>query len=129
MDIIKYEDPLGELDRVYYVEPFEKELSGLFGKSKQEFVAYEKYLVGCLNLLDKSSEHLSSKPFEHLKVDGFDIYRIESKSNKKNVRVIYFYTDDDDDIVLLCAFEEKNKSDYHLNINKAKLRIKYITEE
>ncbi len=125
MDIIKYIDPLGELERIYYIEPFEKELQSLFKKSITEYKTYQKYLLSCLNVLDKSEEHLKTKPFEHLVVDGYEMYRIKSKSKKKNIRVIYFYTYNDD-IYLLCAFEEKNKSDYNNNIQKAKKRIKYI---
>lgn len=128
MEIIKLQDPQGELERIYYLEPFEKELQSLFGKSKTEYSHYMKYLIECLTVLDKTPAHLSTPPFEHLKVDGYDLYRIKSKSNKNNVRVIYLYTYDED-IVLLCAFQEENKSDYHNNINKAKSRIKFVTEE
>lgn len=128
MDKIKLQDPQGELERVYYLKPFEKELLSIFGKSKAEYKSYMKYLIKCLNVLDKTSEHLSAEPFEHLEVDGYDIYRIKSKSKKNNIRVIYFYTQKEN-IVLLCAFQEKNESDYHNNIKKAKSRIDSLSEE
>lgn len=128
MDVLKLNDPLGELERVYYLKPFEKELFSIFGKSKTEHNTYMKYLIKCLNVLDKTPEHLSTEPFEHLEVDGYDIYRIKSKSKKNNIRVIYFYTQKEN-IVLLCAFQEKNESDYHNNLKKAKSRIDSLSEE
>lgn len=121
MDIIK----IDELRKVYRVDVFDKELKKLFNKSLNEYLEYTKYLLGRLRFLEECDYHPTKAPYEHLKVNGYDLYRIASKSHKKNVRVIYFYKENDD-IVLLAAFEEKNKSDYNNNINNAINRLKDI---
>ncbi len=128
MDIIKFETPDNTLERTYYVAPFPKELKSLYGKSKIQYQEYERYLLECLITLERSNTRLNEEPFEHLSIDNYDIYRIKSKSKKKNTRVLYIYVPDDeqDNIVLLCAFQEQNNSDYKNNIAKAKKRIKEI---
>ena len=129
MDIVKFEDENASLEHTYYVKPFIKELSDLFNKSKGELKKYQSYLLGCLKILENSNIRLAQTPFELLNCDGYNLYRIKSPSKKKNVRVIYIYEYDDngtDNIILLCAFEEKNRSDYQNNIKKAIKRIKEI---
>ena len=83
------------------------------------------YLLSKIQILERSNIHNTEPPFEHLSDDRADLYRIKSKSKRKNVRVIYFYRKDDS-IVLLCAFEEKSKSDYTNSISTAIKRIKEI---
>lgn len=128
MDVIKFEIPNNTLERTYYAEPFPKELKKLFGKSKIEHQEYMIYLANCLKDLERSSKRLTEPPYELLTVDNYEIYRIKSKSKKKNVRVLYIYVPNDgqDNIVLLCAFQEQNDSDYKNNIRIAKQRIKEI---
>lgn len=128
MDVIKFEIPDNTLERTYYAEPFPKELQKLFGKSKVEHQKYLIYLVDCLKNLERSNERLTESPYELLNVDNYEIYRIKSKSKRKNVRVLYIYVPNDgqDNIILLCAFQEQNDSNYKNNIRIAKQRIKEI---
>lgn len=92
MDVIKFEIPDNTLERTYYAEPFPKELQKLFGKSKVEHQKYLIYLVDCLKNLERSNERLTESPYELLTVDNYKIYRIKSKSKRKNVRVLYIYS-------------------------------------
>ena len=114
--------------RVFMVPQFEGELKKLFGKSKKELDNYKFYLLSKLQFIDQTDQHFSDYPFEHLHDDRADLFRIRSKSNKKNVRVIYYYRIDES-IILLCAFEEKSPSDYQNNITIALKRIKEIERE
>ncbi len=107
------------------VPQFEGEIRKLFGKSKKDMQEYLVYLASQMKIVEDSKGHPSEYPFEHLKDDHADLYRIKSKSKRKNVRVIYYYQTDDT-IVLLCAFEEKSHSDYTNNIEIAKRRIKSL---
>ena len=81
-----------------------------------------------LQILDKAKGHPLTPPFEHLSGCSENLYRVRSKSNKKNVRVIYFYSTGDN-IILLYAFEEKSSHDYNNSINVATNRIKSLERE
>ena len=113
------------LNRVYIIPQVETELKKLFGKSQKDLNNYKEYLISQLQIVERVDKHLDEFPFEHLKETHADLYRIRSKSKRKNVRVIYYYQIDEK-IVLLCAFEERSKADYDRAIALALKRIKEI---
>lgn len=122
--IIKKFD-INQLKRVFYVNTFEKDLKKQFAKSNAELTEYYKYLLANLTVLDEAATPPTEGNFEKLTLDNYNIYRLKSPSKRKNVRVLYFYLENDN-IILLSAFQEKNKSDYKNNINKAVETIKNI---
>ena len=107
------------------VPQVEKEIKNLFGKSTKDYKDYLLYLASQLKIVEDASDHLTEYPFEQLKTKGADLFRIKSKSKRKNARVIYCYWKDDK-IVLLCAFEEKSSSDYENSIRVAIDRFKHL---
>ena len=113
------------LNRVYIIPQVETELEKLYGKSKKDFADYKAYLISQFQIVERVDKHLDEFPFEHLKEKHADLYRIRSKSKRKNVRVIYYYQIDEK-IVMLCAFEERSKADYDKAIALSLKRIKEI---
>ena len=107
------------------VPQFAKELQKLYGKSKKDLDEYKIYLIKNFQIAEWSDQHLDEDPFELLHDSRVELYSLKSQSKRKNVRVLYFYRVNDT-IILLCAFEEKSKSDYQNEIKVAIDRIKEI---
>lgn len=124
MDIVKRPD----FAHIYTVDVFEKELTKLFGKSDKERKAYLCELHDSLTVLDNANTPPTTGLFEHIPYKGVDLYRIKSKSKRKNVRVLYFWQSADY-ILLLSAFEEKQKGDYKTHLSVAYSRYKQLDQE
>lgn len=116
MEIHIYDD----LDNIYYLDIFEKELSNLIKKDRE----YANWLDKKLKILEKGAKAATDgKRFEHLK--NTELFCIRHVS-KQNERVIYYIIDEDDSVILLCAFQERNKSDYRNAISAASRRLKEL---
>lgn len=119
MEILNYTG----FDKIYYLDVFEKELSKL---TKQD-PKYANWLERKLEILERGATAATDgKQFE--KLSNCELFSIRHVS-KQNERIIYYIIDEDDSVILLCAFNERNKSDYRNAISKAIQRLKILEKE
>ncbi len=124
MDIIKWEG----FKRIYSVDCLNDEIKDQYKKNTKQYNDYLNHLLTQLIILDSSKVEIPNKYFEKLSGHGKEqpLYRIKSKKTDINTRVLYCVEADDGSIILLASFNEKNRSDYSRNIDKAYDRLKSL---
>ncbi len=122
MDIIR----LSDFKRIYQVTAYQKELTKVLnGFGDSDFISW--YLTQ-LRLLDDTEINFISEFERRFEYFGDGLYGITYRHKKKNIRILFTISKAKQIVILLCPFDEKNKSDYKKNFEKAKKRIKEIRE-
>ena len=106
------------------VDDFSKELSKLFGKSKDEEYNYRKFLQAQLHKIDNRDDTINRE--EPIIYKGVALYSIR-KPMKKNTRVLYFCMKNGK-VLLLTAFDEKGDNDYERGKERAYNRLKKLNQ-
>ena len=93
-------------------------------KEEPPMLRYQKKLLIDLAILEQEREGaVDLAQFE--KLSGTDrLYSIRHPETPKNLRVIY--TIYEESVILLCAFLEKNDSDYKRAIQRAQQRLSWL---